>query len=129
MRAGCITNMDGETSHAQIREHVEPGSAVYTDGWRGYNGLHSHFVHETIDHAISYSKGDLHTNSIESFWALFKRGYHGIYDHMSRKHLQRYVDEFVFRFDQRPLAMCGVFANVADQVTDSSQLPYKELTA
>lgn len=127
--AGVISGSDSDTLAGKVHKHVEPGTRVFTDTWRGYNGLHSHFAHETINHAVCFGKGELHTNSIESFWALFKRGYQGIYHQMSRKHLQRYIDEFVFRFNQRPLAMADVFANVVDRVTDCSQLPYKELIA
>ena len=129
VRAGCITGADGTTLHGQIRKHVETGSTVYTDAWRGYNGLHSHFAHETIDHAVCFGKGSLHTNSIESFWALFKRGYHGIYHQMSRKHLQRYIDEFVFRFNCRPRLMADVFSDVVARVVETTKLPYKELIA
>jgi transposase-like protein len=127
--AGVVENVQKQTLQAKIHEHVEPGSAVFTDQWVAYNGLNSHFAHESVDHQVCFGKGGVHTNGMESFWALFKRGYHGIYHQMSRKHLQRYVDEFVFRFNQRPLAMADVFSRMLARVTESSQLPYKELIA
>ena len=127
--AGCISNSDSPTLHGQIRKHIEPGSAVFTDAWRGYNGLHSHYAHEVIDHSIGYGKGELHTNSIESFWALFKRGYQGVYHQMSRKHLQRYIEEYTFRFNRRSEMMQSVFSDVVASIMETPQLPYKELTA
>jgi transposase-like protein len=127
--AGVVPNVRRETLQPKIHQHVEPGSAVFTDQWVGYNGLNSHFAHESVNHQKCFAAGEVHTQNIDSFWALFKRGYHGIYHQMSPKHLHRYVDEFVFRFNQRPLPMSGVFTNVVDRVTDNSQLPYKELTA
>lgn len=127
--AGCIPTSDGQTLHGQIRKHVEPGSTVYTDAWRGYNGLHSHYAHETVDHAVCYGIGELHTNSIESFWALFKRGYTGIYHQMSRKHLQRYIEEYTFRFNRRTEGMQTVWSDVVANMSKGTRLPYKELIA
>lgn len=127
--AGVISNSDGHTLAGQIHKHVEPGSTVYTDTWRGYNGLHSHFAHESINHAVCYGRGDLHTNSIESFWALFKRGYMGVYHQMSRKHLQRYVEEFTFRFNRREELMQDKFSDVVANISQAARLPYKELIA
>lgn len=129
LKAGLVNGVDGQTLQGKVHEHIEPGSTVYTDAYNAYRGLHSHYAHEVIDHQVCFGKGGLHTNSIESFWALFKRGYHGIYHQMSRKHLQRYVDEFVYRFNRRPLAMADVFTDVVERVTEATKLPYKELIA
>jgi hypothetical protein len=77
----------------------------------------------------TYVLGDAHTNGIESFWALFKRGYHGVYHWMSRKHMQRYVDEFAYRWNIRPGKQKEVFGNAVERVAANSPLPYKELIA
>jgi len=114
-----------------IAANVQKGSTVYTDENFCYNGLHGFgFTHNRVEHGKKeYVRGDCHTNGIESFWALFKRGYHGVYHHMSRKHMQRYVNEFTFRFNHRASEMQSVFSDVVAKVAKSTKLPYKELTA
>lgn len=80
-----------------IVENVRRGSTVYSDCHRGYQNLHG-YKHESVAHSVGeYVKGQAHTNGIESFWALLKRGYYGIYHQMSTEHLHRYVDEFAHR--------------------------------
>ena len=83
-----------------VMAHVKRGAKVYTDGSKAYVGIP--FWHDSVKHHVGqYVKGEVTTNGIESFWAMLKRGYHGVY-HMSPKHLGRYVTEFGERHNDRP---------------------------
>lgn len=104
VRAFAVDKTDAQTLQGLIHENVEHGSDLYTDSYRGYNGLKG-FNHETVDHnRHQYVNGEVHTNGIESFWGLMKRGYHGVYHKWSTKHLQRYVNEFTYRYNMRKLS-------------------------
>ena len=130
VQAQVIDRVTGETAQKFIRLNVAQGSAVHTDDFRAYDNLVSFYPHSVVNHnAGQYVLGNVHTNTIESFWALFKRGYHGVYHWMSRKHMQRYVDEFAFRWNVRPGTQDEVFANVVERITESDRLTYKELIA
>ncbi len=85
-----------------IGKHVPKGSKIYTDEFRGYNSLGKKYDHNSVNHTLSvYVTGDCHTNSIENFWSILKRGLYGIYHQVSDKHVQRYLDEFAGRFNTR----------------------------
>ncbi|MGA3267081.1 MAG: IS1595 family transposase [Verrucomicrobiota bacterium] len=128
-RAQVVKSVQGKELKAVITAAIASGSKVFTDSYCGYNNLKG-YRHTVVNHTGGvYVNGDVHTNSIESFWALFKRGYHGIYHWMSSKHLQRYVDEFTFRMNRRASEMQTVFSNVVENMADESKLGYKELTA
>lgn len=87
-----------------IKEHVPVGSIVYTDEHKGYSKLSKNYFHETVNHSKHIYKVEFaHTNSIESFWSILKRGIIGIYYQVSSKHLHRYLDEFAGRFNTRLL--------------------------
>jgi transposase-like protein len=87
---------------AEIRAHVKAESAIYTDALLSYQGLNNQdFVHQTIDHAERYVDGQVHTNGLENFWSLLKRGLKGTYIAVEPFHLFRYVDEQVFRYNNR----------------------------
>src|SRR6267143_5840129 len=86
----------------EIRAHVKAKSAIYTDALLSYQGLNNQdFVHQTIDHAESYVEGQVHTNGLENFWSLLKRGLKGTYVNVEPFHLFRYLDEQVFRYNNR----------------------------
>lgn len=90
-----------------IMKNVEMGSTLITDEHSSYRTLKTYYKHKTICHSVKeyVAKGDIHTNSIESFWSTLKRGIYGIYHHVSKKHLQNYVNEFCFRYNNRENAM------------------------
>ena len=99
VKALTIYNTDAPTLQRVVRDHVPEGATVYTDDHRSYAGFAKHgYQHKSVKHSVSeYVNGQAHTNGIESFWSMFKRGYYGVYHHMSVKHLQRYVNEFAVR--------------------------------
>lgn len=96
-----IANTELPTIQQAIYDNVEIGSSLYTDEHRSYNGLDGlFFTHTTVNHFYGeYRRGLASTNSIESVWAVLKRGLHGVYHHASKKHLHRYVNEFTFRLN------------------------------
>jgi transposase-like protein len=129
VRATIIHGTESAQLHPEIQTHVAPGSTVYTDEHRGYNGLVG-YIRTPVNHSGRvFVNGDAHTNGIESFWALFKRGYHGVYHQMSKRHLQKYVDECAYRLNRKGQPMKEVFASVVQGTTDGHPLPYKQLTA
>lgn len=91
------------TLQDNVRKHAEKGSNLLTDEWSGYFGLHGDYVHQVINHAESYAEGHVHTNGLENFWSLLKRGLKGTYVNVEPFHLFRYLDEQVFRFNARKL--------------------------
>ncbi len=95
-----------------VRQRVLPGSLVYTDVWRSYNALTSRGYHPSrVNHpAKVYVEGDVHTNTIEGFWAHLKGGLRGVYHGVSTEHLQSYLGEYVFRYNAREATGRGVFA-------------------
>jgi len=130
VRAHVIESADMETLHTRLKENVVKGATLYTDEWRGYNRLGRRFKRGVVQHgAGEYVRGNAHINGIESFWALFKRGYHGTYHSMSKKHLQRYVDEFVVRFNNRLNPPQRIFHGAIQSAADTTQLTYESLTA
>ncbi len=130
VRTTVIPDVKVATVEGHIIANVEKGSNVYTDDFLSYSKLNKHFNHGVVKHGkYEYVRGDIHSNTAESFWALFKRGYHGIYHTMSKKHLQRYVDEFAFRFNNRDLDMQDLFSKVVQKVSSNARMPYKKLTA
>jgi transposase-like protein len=96
-----IPDAKRNTVQAEIRQHVVPGSQVFTDELMSYNGLNRDYVHEAINHAECYVRGNVHTNGLENFWSLLKRCIRGTYVSVEPFHLFRYLDEQAFRFNLR----------------------------
>src|SRR5215211_4484993 len=126
VRAGVVPNNRGTTLKPLIAEHVAPGAAVYTDVHGGYRGLNGMYTHETVDHAESYVNGRAHTNGVENFWSLLKRGLNGTYVGVEPFHLFRYLDERLFAYNRRDLDDYGRFAMVLRAVA-GRRLTYAEL--
>ncbi len=110
-----------------VREHVEPGSNVYSDAFKSYSELEDEYVHQVIDHAEKYVDGNVHTNGIENFWSLLKRSLKGTYVSVEPFHLFRYLDEQAFRFNKRIGNDLYRFVEAAKSVT-GRRLTFEELT-
>lgn len=128
VRAFVVPSSKKGTLQHGVRKWVLPGATVYTDALKSYQGLAPDYVHHVINHAIEYVRGHAHTNSIESFWSVFKRTLKGTYIAPRPQHLQRYVDEQVFRFNERENADGPRFVKAAARA-DGKHLTWKALTS
>ncbi len=101
VRASVVPNRRLETVQPEIKRHVQAGAALYADEWVAYRGLQSDYAHKVVDHAVKYVDGRVHTNGLETFWSLLKRGISGTYVSVEPFHLFRYLDEQAYRYNNR----------------------------
>ncbi|MEO8052760.1 MAG: IS1595 family transposase [Acidobacteriota bacterium] len=127
VRAKVIDKRKKKDLQALVRENVEIGSALYSDALKSYEGLGGEFVHQVIDHAVEYVRENVHTNGMENFWSLLKRGINGTYVSVEPYHLFRYVDEQAFRFNNRTNMNDGDRFDLAIRQIVGKRLTYSEL--
>jgi len=132
VRAQVVPNVKRETLQTEVLKNVKYGSRLYTDNAVPYDRMNWHYVHEVVNHAEEYVRGQVHTNGLENFWSLLKRNLRGTYVAVEPFHLERYVDEQVFRFNNRatkdnPLKDSDRFLLALSQVA-GKRLTFAELT-
>jgi len=128
VRTFVVPNRRKNTLQEEIKNHVEAGTALHSDDLRSYDGLEGQYAHKVIDHAVAYVDGVVHTNTLENFWSLLKRGIHGTYVSVEPFHLFRYLDEQAFRYNNRKdLNDSERFSLAVSQIV-GKRLTYKELT-
>ena len=132
VRARVVPNVKRETLQSEIMKQVKYGSKVYTDDAVAYDDLRSRFVHEVVNKSESYVRGRVHVNGMENFWSLLKRGLSGTYVAVEPFHLSRYIDEQIFRDNNRatkdnPLTDADRFHLALSQIA-GKRLTYAEVT-
>src|ERR1700688_5052602 len=127
VRTAVIPNRKKSALQSEVRKHVEAGSALYTDALLSYNGLAGDYAHEVVDHAVAYGDGKVHTNGLENFWSLFKRSINGTYVSVEPFHLFRYLDEQMYRYNNRKLTDGERFDCAVRQIV-GKRLTWDQLT-
>jgi len=130
VKAEVVMERSAATLRLVANKHIAPGASLVTDEWGGYQGIN--FEHAVVNHAVEYVRGSIHTQGIENFWSLLKRSLSGTYISVEPFHLDRYVDEQAFRYNNRateenPLADSDRFALAVSQI-QGKRLTYAELT-
>jgi transposase-like protein len=128
-RGTVIDRSKKKSLKQHVREHIAEGTTLYTDSLWSYRGLDEFYAHAVVDHAKAYVVGNVHTNGIENFWSLLKRGINGTYVSVEPFHLFRYLDEQVFRYNNRkkPIDDATRFERLSSRVV-GKRLTYAELT-
>ena len=132
VRTMVVGDRKRATLQTCVKEHVEAGSALYSDALKSYDGLAQEYAHQVIDHAEKYVDGKIHTNGMDNFWSLLKRGISGTYVSVEPFHLFRYLDEQMFRYNNRATKENKVtdadrFSKVASNIV-GKRLTFAELT-
>jgi transposase-like protein len=129
VRAKVVPNREKNSLEAIVHNNIKFGSVVYTDDHTGYIGLRHRYTHEVINKMEGYIRGNVHTQGIENFWALLKRGLSGTYVCVEPEHLHRYLDEQMYRFNNRKDSITGKKLKDADRFAQAlSQIAGKRLT-
>jgi transposase-like protein len=128
VRCHIAPNQGRRAMQSPVRQHVEPGSSIYTDQLGSYQTLSDEYEHKVVNHLVSYVEGRVHTNGIENFWSLLKRTIGGTYVSISPQHLDRYLDEQTFRYNKRKGSDATRFLEALWSVT-GKRLMYRELIA
>lgn len=131
IRTFVVNNTDADTLHTIMGNNVSENSTLITDAYRSYNGLDARYTHVTVKHedgsyVVKIGGEKFHTQNIENFWSIFKRGIIGIYHFVSAKHLHRYCNEFGYRYNERDLNGVEKF-ELAVQKGDNKRLKYNSL--
>lgn len=127
VRTKVVPDTKSRTLQVEVRENVEPGSEIHTDALKSYRGLDAEYIHNVVDHAERYVDGHVHTNGLENFWSLLKRGIKGTYVSVEPYHLFRYLDEQAFRFNERDGKDADRFGKTLGAVS-GRRLTYRQLT-
>jgi transposase-like protein len=127
VRTAVVPNRKKNALQAEVRKHVEAGSALYSDALQSYNGLAGDYAHQVIDHAVAYVEGNVHTNTLENFWSLLKRGISGTYVSVEPFHLFRYLDEQAFRYNNRKATDAERFSATVEGIV-GRRLTYEQVT-
>ncbi len=128
VRTSVVPSRRKTVLQEQVRKHVAAGAALYSDALLSYEGLATDYAHQVVDHAMQYVDGRVHTNGLENFWSLLKRGISGTYVSVELFHLFRYLDEQMFRFNNRKdLDDAGPFEMAVSQIV-GKRLTFAELT-
>ncbi|MDO8324903.1 MAG: IS1595 family transposase [Phenylobacterium sp.] len=125
--ARVIKDANSRTLQSHVRDSVEPGAQVMTDSHFGYRGLRADYIHQHVNHAVEYVRGTVHSNGIENFWSLLKRSIKGTYVSVDPHHVQAYVGEQAFRFNERKGTDLTRFKSVLGSVA-GKRLTWKDLT-
>ncbi|HMD84830.1 MAG TPA: IS1595 family transposase [Terriglobia bacterium] len=128
VRTTVVENRRKNVLQAEVKKHIMAGSALYSDALASYEGLEKEYMHQVIDHAVEYVRGRVHTNGLENFWSLLKRGIKGTYVSVEPFHLFRYLDEQAFRYNNRKEMNDGDRFNLALSQVIGKRLTYKQLT-
>jgi transposase-like protein len=132
VRTAVLPNRRKKAIQTEVKTSVQAGAALYSDALQSYDGLESEYAHKVVNHAVQYVDGQVHTNGLENFWSLLKRGTNGTYISVEPFHLFRYLDEQVFRFNNRgnreaPVHDGERFVMALSQIS-GKRLTYKHLT-
>lgn len=128
VKTKVVKDRKKKTLQAEVKEHVKAGSALYSDALLSYEGLAGDFAHQVVDHAVQYVDGKIHTNGLENFWSLLKRGISGTYISVEPFHLFRYLDEQSFRYNNRLGCKDADRFDAALSQTVGKRLTYAEVT-